>query len=97
MANAPGPRERPHQHRFFFEYEEFKPVFLFYPWTIETPHERLEITITRIDFSLHRQFRLRLQVQPNGEPLFSKFITLKRFHGYFASAIAAIQRYHDFP
>ena len=87
----------PNQHWFFFEYNEFKPIFLFCPWTIETPSERLEVTKTRIDFTLHRQFRLRLQVYPTGEPLFSKFIKLTRFHDHFASAIAAIQSYHDFP
>ena len=87
----------PNQHWYFFEYNEFKPVFLSCPWTIETPTERLEVTITRIDFTLHRQFRLRLQVRPTGEPVFCKLITLTRFHKHFASAIAAIQRYHDFP
>ena len=54
------------------------------------------MTITRIDFTLKGQFRLRLQVYPEGEPLFSKFITLKRFRKHFASAVAAIQNYHDF-
>ena len=87
----------PNQHWYFFEYNEFKPVFLFCPWTIETPTEQLEVTITRIDFTLKKQFRLRLQVHPTGEPLFSKFITLTKFHEHFASAIAAIQHYHDFP
>ena len=87
----------PNQHCYFFEYNEFQPVFLFCPWTIETATEQLEVTITRIDFTLHRQFRLRLQVHPTGKPLSSKFITLTRFHEHFASAIAAIQRYHDFP
>ena len=87
----------PNQHWSFFEYNKFKPVFLFCPWTIEDQTERLEMTITRIDFTLHRQFRLRFQVHPAGEPLFSKSIKLRRFHKHFASAIAAIQRYHDFP
>ena len=64
---------------------------------METPTEQLKVIITRIDFTLKRQFRLRLQVYPEGEPLFSKFITLTRFHEHFASAIAAIQPYHDFP
>ena len=63
----------------------------------KNPTERLEITITRTDITLHRQFRLRLQVHPTGEPLFSKFITLTRFHEHPASAIAAIQHCHDFP
>ena len=62
-----------------------------------TPTEQLEVAITRVDFTLHREFRLRLQVHPTGEPLFSKFITLTRFHEHFASAIAAIQHYHGFP
>ena len=87
----------PNQHWYFFEYDEFKPVFLSCPWTIETPTKRLEVTITRIDFTLKRQFRLRLQVHPTGEPLFRKFITLTKFHEHFASAIAAIQHYHNFP
>ena len=87
----------PNQHRYFFEYNEFRAVFLFCPWTIETATERLEVTITKIEFTLHRQFRLRLQVYPTGEPFFSKFITLTRFHEHFASAVAAIQHYHDFP
>ena len=87
----------PNQHWYFFDYNEFKPIFLFCPWTIETQTERLEVTITRIDFTLHRQLGLRLQIHPTGEPLFSKFITLTRFHGHFASAIAAFQSYHDFP
>ena len=51
----------------------------------------------RIDFTLKRQFRLRLQVYPEGEPSFSKFITLTRFHEHFALAIAAIRHYHEFP
>ena len=46
---------------------------------------------------MKRQFRLRLQVYPGGESLFSKFTTLTKFHENFASAIAAIQHYHDFP
>ena len=87
----------PNQHWYSFEFNEFKPVFFFCPWTIETPSERLELTITRIDFTLHRQFRLHLQVHPTGEPLFSTFFTLTRFHEHFASAIAAIQLYHNFP
>ena len=87
----------PKQHWYFFEYNKFKQVFLFCPWTTETPTEHLKVTITRIDFTLHRQFQLRLQVHPAGEPLFSKFIILTIFHGHFASTIAAIQNYHDFP
>ena len=63
----------------------------------KTPTEQLEVTITTIDFTLHRHFRLRLQVHPTGQPLFSKFITLMRFHEHFASAIAVIQDCHDFP
>ena len=54
------------------------------------------MTITRIDFTLKRQFRLRLQVYPGREPLFSKIITLTRLHELFTSAIAAVQHYHDF-
>ena len=42
----------PNQHWFFFEYNEYKPIFLSCPWTIETPTERLEVTITRFDFTL---------------------------------------------
>ena len=87
----------PNQHWHFFENNEFKPVFLFCPWTIKTPTEQLEAITTRIDFTLYRQFRLRLQVPPTGEPLFSKFFTLTRFHEHFSSATAAIQHYHDFP
>ena len=87
----------PNQHWYFFEYNQFKPFFLFCPWTLETPTEQLKVIITRIDLALKRQFRLRLQVYPGGEPLFSKFITLTRFHENFASADAAIQPYHDFP
>ena len=63
----------------------------------KNPTEQLEVTLTRIDFTLHRQFRLRLQVHPTGEPLFKNFISLMRFHEHFASAIDAIQPYHDFP
>ena len=81
----------PNQHWYFLENNEFKPVFLFCPWTLETPPEQLKVIITRIDFTLKRQFRLRLQVYPEGEPLFSIFVTLTRFHEHFASAIAAIQ------
>ena len=87
----------PNQQWYFFEYNEFKPIFLFCPWTLETPTEQLKVIITKIDFTLKRQFRLRLQVYPEVEPLFSKFITLTRFHEPFASAIAAFQHYHDFP
>ena len=87
----------PYQHWYSFEYNEFKPIFLFCPWTLETPTEQLKVIITRIDFTLIKQFRLRLQVYPEVESLFSKFITLTRFHEHFASAIAAIQHYHDFP
>ena len=87
--------EDPNQHWYFIENNEFKTVFLFCLWTIKTPTEYLKVTITRIDFTLHRQFRLRLQVHAAGEPLFSKFITLTRFHETFASAIAAIQNYHE--
>ena len=86
----------PSQHWYFFEYNEFKPIFLFCPWTLETPTEQLKVIITRIDFTLKRQFGLRLQVYPEGEPLFSKFITLTKFHEHFASAIAAIRHYHEF-
>ena len=86
----------PNQYWYFFEYNEFKPNFLFCPWTLETPTEQLKVIITRIDFTLNRQFRLRLQVYPEGEPLFSKFITLTRFHEHSASAIAAIRYYHEF-
>ena len=90
-------RKDPNQHWYFFEYNELKPIFPFCPWTLETPTEHLKVIISRIDFNLKRQFRLRLQVYPEGEPLFSKFITLTRFHEHFASAIAAIQHYHNFP
>ena len=88
----------PNQHWYFFEYNEFKPrQFKFRPQTLETPTEQLKVIITRIDFTLKSQLRLRLQAYPEGEPLFSKFNTLTRFHEYFASAITAIQHYHDFP
>ena len=87
----------PNQQWYFFEYNEFKPIFLFCPWALETPTEQLKVVITRIDFTLKSQLRLRLKAHPEGEPLFSKFITLTRFHEHFASAIAAIQHYHDFP
>ena len=87
----------PNQHWYFFEYNEFKPIFLFCPWTLETPTEQLKMIKTRIDFTLKRQFRIRLQVYPEGESLFSKFIPLPRFHEYFVSAIAATQHYHEFP
>ena len=85
----------PNQHWYFFEYNEFIPIFLFCPWTLQTSTEQFKVVITRIDFTL--KLRLRLQVYPEGEPLFSKFVTLTRFHEHFASAIAAIQHYHDFP
>ena len=87
----------PKQNWYFFDYEEFKPIFLFCPWTLEAPTEQLKVKITKLDFTLKRQFRLRLQVYPEEKPLFSKFITLTRFHEHFTSAIAAIQQYHDFP
>ena len=87
----------PNQHWYFLENNEFKPIFLFCPWTLETPTEQLKVIITRIAFTLKRQFRLRLQVHPEGEPLSSKFITLTRFHEDFASAIAAIRHYYEFP
>ena len=96
-TNAYGIGKDPNHHCYFFEYKEFKPVFLFCPWTIKNPMEQLDVTITRIDFILHRQFRLRLPVHPTGEPLFSEFITLKWFHEQFASAIATNQHYPDFP
>ena len=80
----------PNQHWHFFEYNELKPVYLFCPWTTKTPFEQLEVTITRINFTPHREFWLRLQIHPTGEPLFSKFITLTRFQEHFGSAIAAI-------
>ena len=83
------------QHWYFFEYNEFKYIFLFCPWTLETPTEQLKVIITRIDLTLKRQFRL--QVYPEGEPLFGKFITLTRFHEHFASTIAAIRHYHEVP
>ena len=87
----------PNQYWYFFEYEESKPIFLFFPWTLVTPTEQLKVVITGIDFTLKRQLRLRLQVHPEGEPLFSKFFILTRFHEQFASAIAAIQHSYDFP
>ena len=88
----------PNQHWYFFEYNEVKPFFLFCPWTLETQTEQLKVRITRIDFTLKRQFRwLRLQVYPEEEPLFSKFITLTRFHEQFALATAANRHYHEFP
>ena len=87
----------PNQHWYFFEYNEFKPISLFCSWTLETPTEQLEVISTRIDFTLKRQFRLRLQGYPEGEPLFSNFIKLTKVHEHFASAIAAIQHYHDLP
>ena len=87
----------PKQHWYFFEYNEFKPVFLSCPWTIKTPTEQLQVTITRIYLTLHRQLQLRLQVNPAGDSLFSKIITLTKLHELFASAIAAIQNYQDFP
>ena len=80
----------PNQQRYFFEYNEIKPIFRFCPWTLETATEQLKVIITRIDFTLKRQFRLRLQVYSKAEPLFSRFITLTTFHEHFASAIAAI-------
>ena len=89
--------EDPSQYCYFVEYDEFKPVFLSCPWTLETPTAQLKVIITRIDFTLSRQFRRRLHDYPEGKPLFSKFITLTRFHEHFASAIAAIQHYHDLP
>ena len=87
----------PNQYWYFFEYNEFKPIFLFCLWTLETPTEQLKVVITRIDFTLKSQFRLRIRAHPEGEPLFSKFITLTKFHEHIASVIAAIQHYHDFP
>ena len=87
----------PNQHWYFFEYNEFKPIFLFCPWTFETLTEQLKVIITRIDFTLKGEFRLRLQVYPEGKTLFSKFITLTRFREHFASAIAAIRHYHEIP
>ena len=87
----------PNQHWYFFEYNEFEPVYFSCPWTVKTPIEQLEVTKTKIGFTLQRQFRLRLHIHPTGEPLFKKFITLTRFHEHFALAIAAIQLYHDFP
>ena len=63
---------------------------------METPTEQLKVTITRIDFTFHRQLRLRLRVHPAREPLHSKFITLTSFQEHFGAAIAAIQKYDDF-
>ena len=60
----------PNQHWYFFENDEFKPFFLFCPWTLETRTEQLKVIITRIDFTLKRQFRLRLQVYLEAEALF---------------------------
>ena len=90
----------PNQHWYFLQrVQTYFPMDVSYgrPWTLETPTEQLKAIITRIDFTLKSQLRLRLQAHPEGEPLFSKFITLTRFHEHFASAIAAIQHYHDFP
>ena len=87
----------PNQQWYFFEYNEFQPFFLFCQWTLETPTEQLKVTRTRIVFTLKRQFRLRLKVYPGVESLFSKFVTLTRFHEHFASAIAAIRHYQEFP
>ena len=89
-------RNDTNQHWYFFEYSEFKPIFRSCPWKKEAPTEQLKVTITRIDFTLKGQFRLCLQVYPEGEPLFSKFNKLTRFRMHFASAIAAIQNYHNF-
>ena len=85
------------QHWYFFEYNEFKRFFLFCPWTLETPTEQSKMIITMIDFTFKRQFRLRLQVYSEEEFVLSNFITLTRFHENFASAIAAIRQYHEFP
>ena len=63
--------ENPNQHWYFFEYNEFKPVFFCCQWAIETPTEQLKVTITRIDFTLHRHLRLRLQAHPAEVRLFS--------------------------
>ena len=87
----------PDQHWYFFEYNEFEPFFLFCPQTLETPTEQSKVIITRIDLTLKKQFPLRLEAYPEEETLFSEFITLTRFHEHFASAIGAIQHYHDFP
>ena len=87
----------PNQHWYFFEHNEFKPIFLFCPWTFETPTEQLKVIITRIDITLKRQFRLQLKIYPEGEHLFSKFIILTRFHEHFDLAFAAIRHYHEFP
>ena len=40
----------PNQHWYFFEYNEFKPISLFCPWTLEDPSEQLKVIITGIDF-----------------------------------------------
>ena len=85
------------QFWYFVDYNKFKPVFLFCPWTTEIPTEQVEVKIARIDFTLHQQIRLRLQFHPAGKPLISKFETLTRYHKHFVSAIAPIQNYHDFP
>ena len=87
----------PNQQWFFFEYNKYEPIFLSCPWTIELPTEHLNVIITRIDFTFKKQFGHRLQVYPEGEPLFNKLITLTRFHVDFASATAAIQHYQNFP
>ena len=58
------PGNDPNQHCYFFEYKELEPIFLFCPWVLETPTEQLKVTLTRIDFTLKTQFRLRLQVYP---------------------------------
>ena len=68
----------PNQHWYFFENNEFKPIFLFCPWALETPTEQLKVIITRIDFTLKRQFRLRLQIYPEGEPSFSNFFYIDK-------------------
>ena len=46
LTNALELGKDPNQHWCFFENNEFKPVFQSCPWTIETPTERLEVTIT---------------------------------------------------
>ena len=58
--------KEPNHHWYSFEYDEFKPVFLFCPWIKETPTEQLKVTVTTIHFTLKRQFLLRLQVYPEG-------------------------------
>ena len=87
----------PNQHWYFLRDNEFKPVSLFCPWTVKTPTEQVELTITRIDFTFQRQFWLHVQVHPTGDPLLSKDITLMGFHEHFASAIAAIPNHNNFP